>query len=79
MPIQKFRSLEEAERALWESPMQPDLLARIAALWRFSSQLVPRDIPRGVRKFRSIEEANAEREAWVTRRVQRLRRERGLA
>ncbi|MBM3227100.1 MAG: hypothetical protein FJZ47_25310 [Candidatus Tectomicrobia bacterium] len=79
MPIQKFRSLEEAERALWASPMHTDLLARIEALWSFSMQLVPRDIPRGVRKFRTLEEANAEREQWVQRRVERLRRERGLA
>jgi hypothetical protein len=79
MPIQKFTSLDEARRALWASPGQPDLLTRIEALWTFSLRLVPRQIPRGVRKFRSLEEANQERDQWVQQRVDRLRAERGSA
>lgn len=79
MPIQKFTSLDDARRALWEAPLQPDLLARIEALWTFSLRLVPRQIPRGVRKFRLLEEANQEREQWIQQRVDRLRAERGTA
>lgn len=78
MPIQKFRTLDAARRALWQSPRSPSLVSHIKALWAFSSRLVPRQIPRGVRKFRSIEEANREREQWVTRRVQALRAARTL-
>lgn len=77
MPIQKFKDLDEARRALQETPRQPDLFARIEALWTFSMRLVPRQIPRGVRKFRSLEEANQERDQWVQRRVDHLRAERG--
>lgn len=77
MPIQKFRDLDAARRALWR--VRPsDLVAHIKALWVFSARLAPRQIPRGVRKFRSLEEANQEREQWVTRRVQQLRARRTI-
>ena len=52
-------------------------MSHIKALWAFSARLVPRQIPRGVRKFHSIEEANQEREQWVTRRVRNLRAMKG--
>ena len=76
MPIQKFRDLDEARRALWVDSGQPDLVSRIQTLWAFSTRLAPRQIPRGVRKFRSIEEANQERDRWVIRRVRALRAKR---
>jgi hypothetical protein len=50
------------------------LTARIRRLWAISSRLVPLGIPRGVRKFRRIEDANREREAWVQRRVRAIQR-----
>ena len=76
MPIQKFRDLDDARRALWVRPGQADLLLRIKGLWAFSNRLAPRQIPRGVRKFRSIEEANTERDQWVEHRVRTLRAKR---
>jgi hypothetical protein len=78
MPIQKFRSFEDARRALWVSSQQHHLIARIKSLWAFSTRLVPRQIPRGVRKFRSIEAANRERDQWVTQRVQALQTQRAF-
>ena len=74
MPVQKFRDFDDARRALWLPSGHKDLVRRIKGLWAFSSRLVPRQIPRGVRKFRSIEEANQEREEWVTRRILEQRR-----
>jgi hypothetical protein len=73
MPVRRFRSHEEARRALWMDPGDPGLPGRIRRLWERSRKLAPLGIPRGLRKFRSIEEANAEREAWVRRRVRRIR------
>lgn len=73
MPIQKFKDFDEARRALWVESGQPNLVLRIKGLWAFSTRLTPRQIPRGIRKFRSIEEANQEREQWVERRVRALR------
>lgn len=76
MPIQKFRDVDDARRALWARSGQPDLVSRIKRLWEFSTRLTPRQIPRGVRQFRSIEEANQERDQWVIRRVRALRAKR---
>lgn len=76
MSIQKFHDFDEARRALWARAGQPDLVVRIKRLWAFSTRLTPRQIPRGVRKFRSIEEANQARDQWVERRVRTLRAKR---
>jgi hypothetical protein len=77
--VQRFRSFEDARRALWADPKDPALLKRIARLWSLSSRLVPRHIPRGLRRFRTIEEANRERDAWVQQRIDRPRAERSRA
>jgi len=79
VPVQRFHSFEDARRALWVDPKDPALLERIAKLWSLSSRLVPRHIPRGLRRFRTIEEANRERDAWVQRRIDRLRAEHSRA
>lgn len=68
MTLQRFRDFDEARRALWTQSGDKQLARRIRNLWAFSLRLARREIPRGVRKFRSIEEANQEREAWVRRR-----------
>ena len=76
MPLQRFQSLDDARRALGIDPHDPMLSARIRSVWRFSARLVERRIPRGVRRFRRIEDANAERERWVADRVNALMVER---
>jgi len=69
MPVQKFRSFDEATRALAMQPADPDALAaRIASLWALSSALTPPLGLRGVRKYRSIEDANADRDRMTVAR-----------
>lgn len=63
MPVEKFGDLDAARRALWTDSRDPGLPARIRRLWEFSSRLHPRVAPKGVRKFRSIQEANLDRES----------------
>src|SRR5260370_38059954 len=58
MPIQRFRSLDEAGRALWVAPDDPALVTRIRQLWRFSARLLDRRLPRGLRRFARIEGAD---------------------
>lgn len=77
MPVQRFRDFDEARRALWTHSRDPDLARRIRALWARASRLSPPMIPRGLRKFRNIEEANLEREEWVAARVRRIAARRG--
>lgn len=59
MPVQKFRSIEEMNRAP-EPDSQAPPFERFLRLCAQYSALVPR-YPRGVFKFRSIEEAQAAR------------------
>lgn len=64
MPVQKFRTHEEARRALWLSPGDPQIPRRMRTAFHMAIWLYPVTRPRGVHKFRSIEEANAERKLW---------------
>lgn len=77
MPIQKFRSVADMPRPLGEEIRDnAELRRRIAALWARSARISPRVYPRGVFKFRSLEEAHQAREQVTTENVARLRRER---
>ena len=69
MPVQKFRTFEEAEEALWLDRSDPDLRRRINSHWRRVSAFLTPAIPRGVARFRTIQEANAAREACEDARV----------
>ncbi len=76
MTVKKFGSFEDARRALWVYAGDPSLASRLRNLWSFSSRIAEVSAPAGVQKFRSIEEANDEREERVKRRVGELRRSR---
>ena len=78
MPIRKFHSIEEMDKAksdLWGEP-GPELYRRIDQLWKQSSRLNPRALPKGVFKFRNIEELQAHHESLLTEHVRRLQKER---
>mgnify|MGYP006278228063 CR=1 FL=1 len=66
MPVEKFRSLDEMQRAQYRRPAvsQAELLARIDQLWRRAARLAPPPCkrPRGVFRFRSLEEAQLARQ-----------------
>lgn len=73
MPIQRFHSSEEAREALWVRRDDPRLVPRIRSLWAFASRLAPGAAPRGVRRFRSSEDAQRDRDDWITQRAHALR------
>jgi hypothetical protein len=78
MGWQRFHDLERAREALWIPPGDARLVPRIRSLWTFSARLLGgRSGPRGIRRFRTIEEANEDREQWVLERARALRAERG--
>lgn len=76
MPLYKFRSIEEMNQHT--PPARGDLADRIENLWELSAALVEIPPPRGLRKFRNMEEANAEQAAWSKERARLLRERRGL-
>ena len=79
MPVTKYRTLEEMNRDHshdWLAPGDPRIIKKVQMLWEMSEALlapVGLCIPRGVRKYRTIEEANADRDRWEQERVDRLR------
>lgn len=63
VPVYHFRTLEEAGRALWLIPGDPKLERVLRRLWSLAAEMAgPSAAPRGVRKYRNIEEANADRQ-----------------
>lgn len=70
MPVWKFREGEDT-RPVWTGPPgHPDLMERIRAVWAIAELLAPPPFPCGVRKYRSIEEANRDREEWSRKRME---------
>jgi hypothetical protein len=66
MAVQKFRTFDEARRALWLSPDDPRLLLRMKRLGSMARSR--RAIQRGVTRVRSIEEAKRDKgAAWQVR------------
>jgi hypothetical protein len=64
MPVRKFKDVSEMERTLWYEPGDPALYRAIAGVWDFSARVCPLHFPPGVHRYRTIEEANADRERW---------------
>lgn len=64
MPVQKFKTFEDAERALLKIDPDEAYYDRAAELWDFADRLNPISYPRGIFKFRTIEEANRHREEF---------------
>jgi hypothetical protein len=60
MGVQKFRSIEEMNRAPVERSRVPDIERFLRHCRRYRA-IAPRTYPRGVFKFRTIEEAQAAR------------------
>lgn len=76
MPIKRFHSVAEMSRIPPCEPLSEDCFARIARLWSRSSSLSPRVYPRGVFKFKSLEEAQVARDQVTKDNIRRLAKER---
>ena len=76
MSVYKYDTFDKAERALWTFHPDSAYFTRVAELWEFADKLSPIAYPRGIFKFKTIEEANAHREAIELEhaRQQRARR-----
>ena len=74
MPVQKFRSFEEAERALWREPFDPANLRILCSISTTLRRLGGWTLPKGVFKYRSMEEADAAWEDVVHERVAAIRK-----
>jgi len=75
MPVYKYRRVEDMPEA-WEHFGDRNRAGRLRTVLRWSRYAGSLRIPRGVQKFRSIEEAHADRERYEQERVDRIRAER---
>jgi len=64
MPVYKYKTFEEAESTLWNFRPDEAYFSRVAELWNFANKLCPITYPKGIFKYRSIEEANNQRNEW---------------
>jgi hypothetical protein len=75
MPVRKFRSIEEmnaADSDRWLDSTDPRLADRIALHWSMWKVMLPPLRPLGVRKYRSTEEMNRDRERWEDARIAQI-------
>ena len=71
MPVQKFRSGEEMNRHRWREPGDPELYQAIRYVWELGQRTMRRQFPPGVYRHRTIDDAQAQRDAWDAANVRR--------
>jgi hypothetical protein len=76
MPTFKYKTFEEAERAFWNFHPDESYFHKVSELWQFADKLCPISYPKGIFKFRSIEEANKQRNEWEMQHAKKIRSER---
>ena len=79
MTIYKYKTFEEAERALWNFHPDETYFRKVAELWSFANRLSPVSCPTGIFKFRSLEEANKHRDQWELEHAKKIQSTRGAA
>jgi hypothetical protein len=64
MPIQKFKTFQEAEEALWVAHPDNKYYESIGIYLEFIHSISYPPCPAGIHKFKTIEEANRHREDY---------------
>ncbi len=78
MPVYKYKSFKDAEKALWNIDPDEEYYKNAPQLWDIANNLCSVTCPRGIFKFRSIEEANKHRQDWELKNAIGLRLKRDL-
>ncbi|HDL17519.1 MAG TPA: hypothetical protein ENH29_00525 [Bacteroidetes bacterium] len=76
MPVYKYKTFEEAEKALWHFHPDNAYYKKIAELWDFADRLSPIKYPPGIYKFKTIEEANRHRDEIEMNHAKKIRAQR---
>ena len=77
MPIFKYRRVEDMPQENWLTPGDPAIVRRIRLVCSAGVRLAGRlPAPRGVHKYRSINDLQAARERWEQERIDHIRAER---
>lgn len=73
MGVRKFRSVADMPGPAPRPPLDPDNLRLAVELMEVAGRLSRFSPPPGLRRFRSVEEADAHRRAWEQAETDRLR------
>ena len=64
MPVRKYRSVEGMPEAAFREARHPSNLRIACELSTTASRFAPRRFPSGVHRYRSITQANEQRQSW---------------
>ncbi len=67
MPVYKYKTFEEADQALWNFNPDEKFFRKIHELFILAAKLNPVVYPRGVFKYKTLEEAQEQRLEWELR------------
>lgn len=73
MPVQRYRDVADMPPPSRGDPKDPATYARIRELWHASMSRMPPLFAPGVYRYRSVEEADAAREAALIARMRAMR------
>ncbi len=76
MPVYKYKTFEEAERALWNFHPDKNYFEKLKDLWDFADKLNPIEHPHGVFKFKTLKEANQHRAKWEMAHAKKIQESR---
>lgn len=65
MSIQKFKTFNDAEKALWCFKPDKEYYNQVIELFEFANQICPPEFPHGIFKYKTMEEANKQKEEWI--------------
>lgn len=65
MPVIKYETFEDAEKALWNFNPDDAYYRRVNRLFEFADRLNPIRFPRGIFKYRTLEDAARQHDDWV--------------
>jgi hypothetical protein len=76
MGLQKFKSFQEAEQALWCYNPDEKYFKQVRELFKLANRLCPPNFPRGIFKYLTLEEANNAKEEWLLQNALKKRESR---
>ena len=63
--IEKFKTPDEATKALWCFKPDVKYFRQLRKFWKMANRFCPPNFPKGVFKYKTIEEAGKEKEIWI--------------
>ncbi len=72
MPVQKFKSFEDASKALWVFNPDADYYKKVSGLYKMFSRLSRLPVTPGVFKFKNLKEAQEHRTLEIKKNLHKV-------